>query len=132
MKKIITITLLLVAFTFLRQLSAQQVIIEESPLIASFLHQYIDAQQAEENVRGWRVQIISTDNRREMEKAKAKFEMLYPDIETSWTHMVPYYQVRVGAYEDKSKLMAFMLEVKEEFPTATPVVDDIPKSAFIR
>ena len=122
--------LILVAVPFL--IPAQTVSFNESPAVSRLMDRYLSNNMSQETMRGWRVQIISTDDRRKMEATKAKFENLYPDIEVTWKHMVPYYQVRAGAYENKTKLMAFLLTLKEDFPMATPVVDQIDKREFVK
>lgn len=124
--------ILLICFIVFTQLEAQTVVFNESPTIERMLDMFIQKNKSEETVKGWRVQIISTDDRRKMEAARSKFSQLYPNVNNSWKHLAPYYQVRAGAYQDKTKLMAFMMEIKEEFPMATPVVDDIDKTELLR
>lgn len=87
--------------------------------------------KSNEQVRAWRIQIITTDDRREMESALARFSNLYPGVHVEWKHVVPYYQVRVGAYENKLDLMPFLLEVKKIFPSATPVNDMVNKKNLV-
>ncbi len=82
-------------------------------------------------MRAWRIQIITTDDRREMEAARTRFSNLYPGVQLEWKHVVPYYQVRVGAYENKLDLMPFLLEVKKVFPSATPVNDMVNKKTLV-
>lgn len=112
--------------------TAQTVSFNESIAVSSLMDRYIDNNANNPKIKGWRIQIVSTSDRREMEKARSKFSRLYPFIESSWNHVVPYYQVRVGAYEDKTTLMAFLVQLKKDFPTATPVVDQINKTEFVR
>ena len=69
--------------------------------------------------------------RRSMEKAILDFERLYPHINFDWEHNAPYYQVRVGAYEKREDLEAFLLEIKKDFPSAIPVQADIEKKELI-
>jgi hypothetical protein len=113
-------------------LEAQTVVFNESSSVERMIDKYITTNKNTETIKGWRIQIVSTDDRRNMEATKAKFDELYPEINSSWNHLAPYYQVRAGAYEDKTKLMAFLMEIKDEFPMATPVVDDIEKTEFLR
>jgi hypothetical protein len=113
-------------------LSGQKVTLNEPVEISRLMNRYVQKNLQETEIRGWRIQIISTSDRREMEQTKNKFDQLYPEIESNWNHVVPYYQVRIGAYEDKTTLMAFLMEIKEEFPTATPVVDNIEKTELLK
>jgi len=87
--------------------------------------------KSNEQMRAWRIQIITTDDRREMESARTKFSNLYPGVHLEWKHVVPYYQVRVGAFENKLDLMPFLLEIKKIFPSATPVNDMVNKKTLV-
>ncbi|NNK90700.1 MAG: SPOR domain-containing protein [Saprospiraceae bacterium] len=108
-----------------------QVTVKEEPIVAQAMDTYMTRNLEENIIRGWRIQIITTDDRREMDLANQKFSMLYPHIKYEWQHNAPYYQVRIGAYEKKEDLEAFLLELKKEFPSAIPVQDDIKKEDLI-
>lgn len=109
-----------------------QVTFNESSSISSLMNRWVATNRLEENIRGWRIQIITTADRREMETALHKFNNLYPNIDIEWEHVVPYYKVKVGAYETKMDLMGFLLQLKQDFPSVIPIRDDIPKDHFIR
>lgn len=104
----------------------------EESNISSLMRRWVGENRAEETTRGWRVQIITTDNRRKMEAAMSKFHNLYPGEKVSWSHVPPYYKVKVGAFEKKLQLMDFLNTLKEDFPSVIPIPDDIEKSDFIR
>lgn len=110
---------------------AGQTKVNTSASVDRMMGKMISRGKAAEQIKAWRIQIITTDNRREMEAARAKFKTLYPDISMNWKHVAPYYQVRVGYYETKNKLMPFLLEVKENFPSATPVYDNVNKRELV-
>jgi len=103
-----------------------------SPAIDRMMGQFTSSNRSEETIKGWRIQIITTDNRRKMEAARSKFRSLYPDVDVSWNHVAPYYRVKVGAYENKMQLMAFLLELKRDFSGVIPVMDDIKKTELVR
>jgi len=111
-------------------LSAQLSLTEEDS-VRELIERYRDTNMQKPIIKAWRIQIITTDDRREMEQAKSKFEMLYPHIDFSWEHNAPYYKVKIGAYEKKEDLESFLLELKKEFPFSLPVQDDIKKSELI-
>jgi len=105
--------------------------VTSSSAINSMLDKFISSNKANETIKGWRIQIITTDNRRKMEQAKSKFSALYPGVNVTWNHVAPYYKVKAGAYENKMQLMGFLLELKEHFPGVIPIMDDIEKSELI-
>ncbi len=117
--------LFLLCFNF----SAQaQVVINEDIEIAKALEYYKTLANSVDHVNGWRIQLINTDNRRQMEAARSKFSAEYPYLKMTWEHVQPYYKVKVGAYKDKMELEAFLRELKDDFPRAIPVRDKIYKS----
>jgi hypothetical protein len=124
----ITFALFFCHFTLTGQTSVQ---VTASPSVNSMMNRFITNGKANENIKAWRIQIITTDDRREMEQAMALFGSLYPGMNKDWKHVVPYYQVRVGFFENKNKLMPLLLEIKKNFPSATPVYDQVAKRALV-
>ena len=92
---------------------------------------FISHNKSNDEIKGWRIQIITTDDRRKMESAIATFKSMYPGVNHSWNHVPPYYRVKVGAYENKMQLMAFLLDLKQDFSGVIPVVENIRKSELI-
>jgi len=120
--------ILLVAITY----SADaQVNVVEDDQVAQMLRNYQSNERAETTIKGYRIQIITTPDRRKMESVRAKFTSMYPDVRMEWNHVSPYYLVSVGAYETKMDLMDFMIDLKKDFRDAIPVVSDIDKSELI-
>lgn len=128
MKYIILLVGLLFGF---QSYSQGTVTVSTSPKVNQMMDQFTTTNKSESTIKGWRIQIITTNNRRKMESARSKFSSMYPDIDVKWNHVAPYYRVKVGAYETKMQLMGFLLELKEEFPGVIPVMDDIKKSELI-
>jgi len=83
-------------------------------------------------VRGWRIQILTTNDRRKMENGIKRFEVLYPHIPYKWEHNPPYYQVRIGAYELREDLESMLLQLKRDFPAALPVQAEMEKTELIK
>lgn len=108
-----------------------QVTVVEDDQVSQMLRNYQSNERAESTIKGYRIQIITTPDRRKMENTRAKFTGMYPNIHMEWEHVSPYYQVRVGAYETKMDLMDFMIDIKRNFRGAIPVVSDIEKNELI-
>ena len=111
--------------------NSQSAVINETPEIAQMMRSFVSKNKTNDMIRGWRIQIITTDDRREMERARSKFAAMFPDIPMHWEHISPYYKVQIGAYENKLSLQGFLLDLKEDFPTAIPVMDDLYKSELV-
>lgn len=129
--RFITVLFFLVFCCNISLFAQGKVIVKTSPSVENMMQDFIFYGKSNEAIKAWRIQIITTDDRREMEIARAKFISLYPDIPEEWKHVVPYYQVRVGAFENKNKMMPFLLELKKIFPASTPVYDQIQKRNLV-
>lgn len=126
------ILLIFLIFIFCFKIGAQgRVIFNEPVFVKNAFDSYISKNQAEKTLKAWRIQIISTDDRREMDNVKSKFSLLYPGLPSVWKHVSPYYHVRVGAFRTKTEMMSLLTVIKKDFPAAIPVQDDIPKYDLI-
>ena len=112
-------------------LQAQNILLDEEPQITAMMSKFTTEGQMEDQIRGWRIQIMTTDDRRKMEASRVKFGRVYPDMNVTWEHVRPYYKVKVGAWEEKRSLQAFLLELKRDFPSAIPVMDDVKKTELV-
>jgi len=113
-------------------LSYSQITISEAPEIIELLETYRSENLKKTIVRAWRIQIMTTTDRRVMEQGNKKFETLYPHLDYSWEHNPPYYQVRTGAYELREDLEPMLRKLKVDFPKAIPVQDEMRKSELIK
>lgn len=124
--------LILIGMLFFSMVSGQgNVTVNTSPAINQMMDKFTSTNRAETKIKGWRIQIITTDDRRKMEAARGKFSGLYPDVDVQWNHVAPYYRVKVGAYENKMQLMGFLIDLKKDFPGVIPVMDNIKKSELV-
>ena len=111
-------------------LSAQITLSEELE-IKQLMDEFVKKNRQENIVRAWRIQILTTNDRRTMEQGIKKFEALYPDLDYDWEHNPPYYQVRIGAYELKEDLEATLLTLKRDFPSSLPVQAEMRKTDLL-
>jgi len=111
---------------------SQGIQITEHGNIRMAMDKYISQNKSNPSVEGWRIQIISTDDRRKMESYKEKFEQAYPGMFLEWEHRNPWYLVKVGAFKTKLELQAFINELKDDFPQAIPIKDQVSKVQLIR
>lgn len=124
--------LILVGFIIsLSTITGQGIQVREHDGIQSLLSNYIQFHQQNDVVKGYRVQIIATDDRRKMENALAKFRNIFPEINSDWEHNVPYYLVKVGAFKDKLDYQGFLIDIKKDFPGAIPIVADIREEELL-
>ena len=110
---------------------AGQVNINEEAKISRLMNSYISQSKSSNFTQAWRIQLITTNDRRKMENVRGKFGSLYPGYQITWKHVSPYYHVQVGAYRTKLELQGFLLQLKKDFPNAIPVMDKIRKTELL-
>ena len=120
MKRIILIALIATVYFP----SNAQTIIEDSG-ISSVMRHYTQINKSKTETNGYRIQLVVTRDRRQMEEAKRKFELAYPDKEADWTFLAPYYKLKVGAFLDKLSAWPYYRSLLKDFPTAILTTDRI-------
>jgi hypothetical protein len=108
-----------------------KVVFNEPSNVSRIMSDYIEKNKSQQTLMGWKIQIISTSDRREMDAVREKFNALFPSMPNSWKHVVPNYQVRVGAFRSKEELLNRLYEIKKEFPASIAVQDQINKIDLI-
>jgi hypothetical protein len=121
---------LVITFLFCSSLTAQAVINEETS-VRSLMDKFENLGKSQKTIDGWRIKIINTTDRREMERAKFKFSSLFPNQRSNSSYENPYYSIRTGAYENRINLEPFLVELKEHFQNAIPVRDKINKAEIV-
>ena len=101
----------------------QKVTIKEDPIVTQMMDKFVEKNKQKKTSAGWRVQIASTTDRRQMDETLKKFQQDYPEIPIAWVHAKPYYQVRAGAFKTKLESLRLLSLLKPEYPEAYPVAD---------
>ncbi len=82
-------------------------------------------------VRGFRVQILATTDRRQMESVQREYERRYPDYPVHFAHNEPYWYLKTGAFITNQKAQAFMKQMGKEYPSSLVVTDMIKGEEFL-
>lgn len=118
-------SLLLSVFAFVALLQtsrAQEVQYQEEPGVSQLMRLWINQNRATPRVEGWRIQIMASTDRQQVEDAKTRFKVLYPETPADWIHEKPYYKLRVGAFRTRQEAMAFLSNLPE-YAGAYPAKD---------
>jgi len=97
----------------------------ESTQITSLMDRWKTYNLEHQELTGYRIQILATVDRRQMENVRHKYENLYPEYPIHTTHNDPYYQLKTGAFLTMQKAQAFLKMLQKEYPAAIPVTDEI-------
>lgn len=104
-------------------LQAQEVQLNEDPAVSQLAHAWVDANRADPRVAGWRVQIMASTDRAQVEEGQSRFKAYFPGVAADWIHEKPYYKLRVGAFRSRLEALAFIGTLGEVFAGAYPAKD---------
>lgn len=101
--------------------------VSQSSAVAASMAAHISA-NSQRTISGYRVRIFFDNKqtaRAESEAALKKFESLYHDVTAYRSYANPYFKVTVGDFRTKSEAMALLGRIKNEFPSAFIVKENI-------
>lgn len=104
---------------------AQNISFQESTEVQRVMDQYAAHNRLKEFIPGYRIQLLSTTDRRKMEKIKMDFQNNFPYMTTDFQHTPPYYKLRTGAFANKVDAMRILHMIKEKIPGAYMTKADI-------
>lgn len=87
---------------------AQEVQITEDPKITQLVKAWVSDNRSNPVVEGWRVQIMASTDRTQIEQGRNRFRTEYPDVAASWVQEQPYYKLRVGAFRTRQEALDFI------------------------
>lgn len=99
----------------------------EQTRITDLMERWRVYNMSNKEVRGFRVQILATTDRRQLETVQRAFEKKYPDWPVHFAHNEPYFYLKTGAFLSNQKAQGFMKKMAKEYP-ASLIVSDMIKA----
>jgi len=126
---IVAVFLLLAA-----SLSAQQRLLVVTPDadVDRLLNLFSEINEVEEEVEGWRVQILATTDRRQLEETERDFKANYPSVPVDWVHNAPYYKLRAGAFFDRQQADRLRQTLSRDFEGVYLVKDEVEEAELLK
>jgi septal ring-binding cell division protein DamX len=100
----------------------QDVQLNEDPKVTQVMNSWISGNRSNPRIEGWRVQIMASTDRNQVEQARNRFRTEYPEVAATSVQEQPYYKLRVGAFRNKQQALAFIAELTG-WPGAYPARD---------
>lgn len=75
--------------------------------------------------KGYRLMIISTNNRDEALAAKTKVYTYFPDIKAYMWYQSPYFKVKAGNFKDRKDAEAYQKRLNSYFPKGVFIMKDV-------
>ncbi len=127
--KYILIANLLLPGVVIAQLPTNIVVQEESS-ITQAIKWYQELNQQNKYIEGWTVQIISTRDRRKMEKERDQFLFQFPELKIRQSFTEPYYRLKVGSFISKLDALALRSTLQKHFESSVLVKENILKEDY--
>ena len=83
------------------------------------------SRDARKTAKGYRLMIISTNNRDEAISAKAKVYTYFPELKAYLWHQSPYYKVKAGNFKDRKEAEAYQKKLNVYFSKGVFIMNDI-------
>ncbi len=86
----------------------------------------INANKDKTSVSGYRIQLMASSKRDDVQKLRGQFLAQYPDAKAYLTYQRPYFKLRVGNFTEKLQAQKYLDQViKPSFAGAFMVADEI-------
>lgn len=123
MKLRLILFLLLSSFLYMQGAFAQEVTINEDSELTRMIARYTELNRSSTQLSGWRVQLLSTTDRRQIDAMRKDLSTRYPNLYVKWEHVEPYYKLSAGAFSNRFEAYALKEKLKNEYPGAYPTKD---------
>lgn len=100
-----------------------QINVNVDPQIDRLSEQYRSLNSESEFFEGFRVQIISSDDRRKVDNTKYSFGREYPQYKLISRFSNPYYKLQIGAFATKLEAERIRHIIRDDYPRAYVIKD---------
>ena len=93
--------------------------------LSSLIDKHKQKNEHTDEIKGYRIQIISDNNRARVYEEKAKVYQQFSEFKTYLKYVQPYYKLRIGDFKTRLEARNYLEKVIRSFPSAFVVFDDI-------
>lgn len=126
---------ILALFTFVSisssaQTDSNSVVVHKDPRIDMLMKKQIEINEvttrnSRRSAQGYRIQVISTNNRTKAMEAKTRIYQHFPELKAYLMYQSPYFKLKVGNFIEREEAENYLQSILTLFPTGVYVVRDI-------
>jgi len=126
---------ILALFTFLSisslaQTDSSSVVVHKDRRIDMLMKKQIEINEvttrnSRRSAQGYRIQVISTNNRTKAMEAKTRIYQHFPELKAYLMYQSPYFKLKVGNFTEREEAESYLQDILTLFPTGVYVVRDI-------
>ncbi|HQX43178.1 MAG: hypothetical protein IPP06_00410 [Saprospiraceae bacterium] len=98
--------------------------INADPSISAMMNQYLRINKSITHISGWRITVITTVDRRQMEATRIEFQKQF-SFPVKWEYKEPYYHLKAGAFLNRNDAASALENIKKKFNSAFLSIDKI-------
>ncbi len=130
MKYIISCVLLILSHTLFAQTDTNSVVVHKDPRIEMLEKKQIQINElttrdARSHVQGFRILVMSTNDRNKATNAKVKIYQEFPELRVYLDWQPPYMKVKVGDFKNRSEADPYLSNIQKLFPSGVYIVRDV-------
>jgi hypothetical protein len=130
MKIVFTILFSLTMGKLFSQSDTPSVVVYKDPRIDLLVKKQIDineetTRESRRTAPGYRILVISSNDRRKAFDAKAKIYQLYPELKPYLLYQAPFYKLKVGNFRTREEAEDYRVELSRDFPSGLYIIRDI-------
>ncbi|MBO9200923.1 MULTISPECIES: hypothetical protein [Niastella] len=130
MKYIISCVLLILSHTLFAQTDSNAVVVHKDPRIDMLEKKQIQINElttrdARSHVQGFRILVISTNDRNQATNAKVKIYQQFPELRAYLQWQPPYMKLKVGDFKNREEAEPYLSNIQRLFPSGVYIIRDV-------
>lgn len=119
-----------ISLSSLAQTDSSSVVVHKDPRIDLLVKKQIEINEIttrnnRRSAQGYRIQVISTNNRTKAMEAKTKIYQHFPELKAYLMYQSPFFKLKVGNFTERQEAESYLRNILTLFPTGVYVVRDI-------
>ena len=112
------------------QTDSSSIVVHKDPRIVLLVKKQIEINEittrnSRRSAQGYRIQVISTNNRTKAMEAKTKIYQHFPELKAYLMYQSPFFKLKVGNFTEREEAESYLQNILTLFPTGVYVVRDI-------
>src|SRR5687768_576750 len=114
----------------LAQTDSASVVVHKDPRIDLLVKKQIEINEittrnSRRSAQGYRIQVISTNNRTKAMEAKTRIYQRFPELKAYLMYQSPFFKLKVGNFTEREEAESYLQDILQIFPTGVYVVRDV-------
>ena len=130
MKSIFIFILFFSANKLIAQSDSSTVVVHKDPRVDVLIKKQVQINEvttrdSRRSMPGFRIQIISSNDRNKVFSAKAKIYQQYPELKLYILYLPPNYKLKVGNFKTQEEAQPYLDRLQRLYPTGVYIIHDV-------